>query len=132
MEGQELLFFSPSLSGRQRGPVSQHTLEMMQTGGMRLSRYLVHHQAPLGSPGPCPRVASPCQQQPSCPTQPRPASARYPLGDCGFKAQIFLLMVLLFKDRELTATVHTQQSGGRSEAMEAAGNRALQGSHSIF
>lgn len=56
-------------------------------------------------------------------TQPLgPASGLYLLGGCSFKAQIYLLKMLLFRDRELTATAHTQQPGGRSGAMEAAGD----------
>lgn len=101
---------------------------------MRFSRFLVHHQPPLGSPGPCPRDAAPTSAAAILShTQPLGSvSVLQLLGGCSFKAQIYLLKMLLFRDRELTATAHAQQPGGRPRAMEAVGDRVLQGSHPIL
>lgn len=89
MEGQELLFFNPLLVGRRRGAVSQHSPEMTQTGGTRLSRFLGHHQPRLGSPGCCPRVAALMSATAilSHTQLLGPAFGLYLLGGCGFKAQ---------------------------------------------
>lgn len=122
MKGQELLFFNPLLGGRQSGVVSQHSPETTQTGGMRLSLCTTSH--PWGHLAPAQGLLSPCQQLPSCPTlSPGSASGLYLFGGYSVKAQIYLLKMLVFRERELTATAHTQQPRGRSDGNGGSGGQ---------